>query len=137
MAKKVTVALVDDTDGTSAATETVNFALDGVNYEIDLSDQHAQDIRSDIGKWITHARKTSGRTVRRRPGGTARSTDQSGIRQWAIDNGYEVPKRGRVRAEITRAYNAAQATPAEEPKPKAPARKSAKKITAVEFSSPE
>ena len=37
MAKKVTVTLVDDFDGEGAADETVEFGLDGVSYEIDLS----------------------------------------------------------------------------------------------------
>ena len=37
MARKVQVILTDDVDGSEAA-ETVNFGLDGVTYEIDLSD---------------------------------------------------------------------------------------------------
>ena len=36
MAQRVNVVLVDDLDGSEAA-ETVNFGLDGANYEIDLS----------------------------------------------------------------------------------------------------
>ena len=38
MAQRVNVVLVDDIDG-SDAVETVSFALDGVDYEIDLSEQ--------------------------------------------------------------------------------------------------
>ena len=38
MVKKVTVSLLDDLDG-KAADETVQFALDGVSYEIDLSER--------------------------------------------------------------------------------------------------
>lgn len=41
MAKKVTVTLVDDFDGSGAADETVEFGLDGVTYEIDLSTKNA------------------------------------------------------------------------------------------------
>ena len=41
MAKKVTVTLVDDFDGEGAADETVEFGLDGVTYEIDLSAKNA------------------------------------------------------------------------------------------------
>jgi hypothetical protein len=37
MAHKVVVTVIDDLDGTSAA-ETVSFGLDGVGYEIDLSE---------------------------------------------------------------------------------------------------
>ena len=36
MVSKMTVVLEDDVDG-SVAAETIRFALDGVNYEIDLS----------------------------------------------------------------------------------------------------
>ena len=41
MAKKVTVTLVDDFDGEGSADETVEFSLDGVSYEIDLSSKNA------------------------------------------------------------------------------------------------
>ena len=43
MAKKVTVTLVDDFDGAGAADETVEFGLDGVTYEIDLSTKNADE----------------------------------------------------------------------------------------------
>ena len=41
MARKVQVHLLDDIDG-GKADETLKFALDGTNYEIDLSAKHAQ-----------------------------------------------------------------------------------------------
>jgi hypothetical protein len=41
MAKKVTVSLIDDFDG-KQADETVQFGLDGVSYEIDLSEKNAK-----------------------------------------------------------------------------------------------
>ena len=47
MAQKTQVILVDDIDG-SAATQTVTFALDGVSYEIDLTDEHAAELRADL-----------------------------------------------------------------------------------------
>ena len=51
MAKKVTVTLVDDFDGEGAADETVEFGLDGVTYEIDLSNKNAGKLRADgVGK---------------------------------------------------------------------------------------
>ena len=49
--------LVDDVDGGDAA-ETVTFALDGVTYEIDLSDTNAQKLRDDLATWSGHARRT-------------------------------------------------------------------------------
>ncbi|MGA9748848.1 MAG: Lsr2 family protein, partial [Nocardioides sp.] len=44
MAQRVHVVLVDDLDG-SDADETVTFGLDGVDYEIDLTDAHAAALR--------------------------------------------------------------------------------------------
>ena len=47
MARKVQVVLTDDVDG-GEASETVNFALDGVTYEIDLSDENAAKLRDQL-----------------------------------------------------------------------------------------
>ena len=44
MAQHIFVSLVDDIDG-SEADETVQFALDGVTYEIDLSAENAEELR--------------------------------------------------------------------------------------------
>ena len=52
MAKKVTVTLVDDFDGEGAADETVEFGLDGVTYEIDLSTKNAAKLRNDLKQWV-------------------------------------------------------------------------------------
>ena len=48
MARKTQVILTDDVDG-SEATQTVSFALDGVAYEIDLNDSHAEQLESSSG----------------------------------------------------------------------------------------
>lgn len=52
MAKKVTVTLVDDFDGEATADETVEFGLDGVTYEIDLSAKNAAKLRNDLKQWV-------------------------------------------------------------------------------------
>lgn len=104
MAQKIKVYLIDDIDG-SDATDTINFGIDGVNYEIDLNETHAAELRSALEKWTTHARRIPARRTRRtgaaRPGGTS---DAAKIRAWARENGYEVSERGRVPAEIREAY---------------------------------
>ncbi|MDA3629288.1 Lsr2 family protein [Saccharopolyspora oryzae] len=56
MAERIQVELVDDIDG-SPANHTVTFALDGVTYEIDLNDEHAQELRAIITRYIEAARK--------------------------------------------------------------------------------
>ena len=45
MAQRTTVTLLDDLDQ-SEADETVEFGLDGVSYEIDLSAQRGDELRS-------------------------------------------------------------------------------------------
>lgn len=57
MAKKVTVTLVDDFDGSGAADETVEFGLDGVTYEIDLSTKNATKLRGDLKQWVAAGRR--------------------------------------------------------------------------------
>ncbi len=111
MAQRVNVVLVDDIDG-SDAEETVSFALDGVDYEIDLSDQHAGELRNAISLYIGHARRTGGRRKSGRRASTPAAADDGGtsaaeIRAWARENGWDVPERGRVSAEVREAYAAA------------------------------
>ena len=49
------MVLVDDLDG-SPADETVNFALDGRNYEIDLSKEHAAELREFLKPYMKKGR---------------------------------------------------------------------------------
>jgi hypothetical protein len=111
MAQKVQVILVDDLDG-GEAEETVSFSLDGVTYEIDLSQQNATRLRDELATWVGHARRISGRSSgARRPGGRGRSAGSSGdtasIREWAKQNGYKVSERGRIATEVVEAYRKA------------------------------
>ncbi|GEL95727.1 histone-like nucleoid-structuring protein Lsr2 [Cellulomonas composti] len=109
MAQKVQVLLVDDLDG-STADETVTFALDGVTYEIDLTSAHAGELRDAFATWIGHGRKVGGRATSARVGSSARrrSSDAGAIREWAKSQGIEVSERGRISAEVRKAYDAAR-----------------------------
>ena len=103
MAQRVQILLEDDLDG-SEATETVNFALDGKAYEIDLSAGNSAQLRDDLAKWIGHARPVRGRqrVTPSRP--TSGRTDLNKVREWGRKNGYNVSDRGRVSAEVQEAY---------------------------------
>jgi hypothetical protein len=57
--------LVDDVDGGEAA-ETVKFALDGVQYEIDLSDGNAAELRSGLEPFVGAARRLGRKQVGKR-----------------------------------------------------------------------
>ena len=112
MAKKVTVTLVDDFDGDGPADETVEFSIDGVSYEIDLSAKNAKKLRDDLKQWIEAGRRVGGRR-RGRSGGSGRgraTIDReqiAAIREWARRSGHKVSTRGRIPAEIIDAFHAA------------------------------
>jgi hypothetical protein len=110
MAQRVQVILVDDLNG-GEATETVEFALDGVTYEVDLSDTNAAKLRDDLAQWIAVARRSGGRRQTRRAsqgGGSGASRDElARMREWGRENGFKVSDRGRVSKELQEAYAAA------------------------------
>src|ERR1043165_9756688 len=73
MARKVQVILSDDLDENLTADETVSFALDGTNYEIDLADKNAKEMRDVFSRYVSAARKV-GRAGRASGGGRSRAT---------------------------------------------------------------
>lgn len=111
MAQKYIVQLVDDLtqqpidDGNG---ESVRFSLDGVNYTIDLTSEHADEFRSALGTYVNAARKADV-IARPKSSSTARAPkgDLKAIRDWANENGYTVSSRGRIPAEVQTAYSAA------------------------------
>jgi hypothetical protein len=67
MAQNLIVQLTDDIDG-GEADETIFFALNGKNYEIDLNAKNAEKLREAFAPFIEKARLTEKRTS----GGRAR-----------------------------------------------------------------
>ncbi|HET9138850.1 Lsr2 family protein [Actinophytocola sp.] len=122
MAQKVIVELVDDLDGTASDDiSTVSFGLDGAEYEIDLTEANADNLRAALEGYVAAARRTGGRIKRgTRPvtgsGRPAASRDQTrAIREWARENGFELADRGRIPVNVIEAFDEAQAN-AEKPK---------------------
>ncbi|MCX4094914.1 histone-like nucleoid-structuring protein Lsr2 [Nocardia sp. alder85J] len=110
MAKKVTVTLIDDYDGKSKADETVQFSIDGVAYEIDLSTLNAGKLRGSLEPWTEKARKVGRLKVGGGPAPRKSSADREqtvAIREWAKKHGYNVSARGRISSEIVAAYHKA------------------------------
>jgi hypothetical protein len=107
MAQKVQIVLEDDIDG-GDASQTVTFALDGTSYEIDLNDANAEKLRDAFAPFLGHARKLSGgvRRGRRPAAAAATGTSAKEIRDWARSNGFTVPERGRIPAEVRNAFEA-------------------------------
>jgi nucleoid-associated protein Lsr2 len=104
MSQKIQTMFIDDIDG-AAAEGTVRFALDGTDYEIDLSSKHSDELHTALRKYVDHARKLGG-TARRAPRGRRSSAaiDTPRIREWARENGYDIKDRGRVPANLVAKY---------------------------------
>lgn len=118
MAQRVQVDLIDDLNG-EEAQETVRFGVDGIDYEIDLTIDNAEKLRSTLSEYVNKGRKA--KAGRKNQGGqrtfspssssasTSRSKQEETrrIRQWAKDNGHNPSSRGRITQSIVDAYNEA------------------------------
>jgi hypothetical protein len=114
VAQKVQVLLVDDLDGGEAA-ETVKFGLDGMNYEIDLSDENARGLCDALATYVGKARKLGrggvarGGAAPRNRGTSSAASDREqnrAIREWAKRKGLDISDRGRISADIVERYHA-------------------------------
>jgi hypothetical protein len=106
VAQRIQTLFIDDIDGGEAAG-TVRFALDGVEYEIDLSTEHADELHTALGKYVGHARKAGGTSRRAARGRRAASAvDTTAVRRWAREQGYDIKDRGRVPADLVAKYQA-------------------------------
>lgn len=109
MAQKILVTMTDDLDGSEGA-ETVVFGLDGNTYEVDLGEKNSAKIRKALEPFIT-----AGRKVTKTPHGTRRHKAAppgplaAEVRAWAVQQGMEVPEKGRIPAEVREAFQAAHA----------------------------
>jgi hypothetical protein len=104
--------LIDDIDG-GEAEETVKFAIDGAQYEIDLSTKNAAKLRDALAPYVAAGTKSGrsagiARVVGPRGRGTATvDRDQNrAIREWAQGKGIAVSDRGRIKQEIVDRYHA-------------------------------
>jgi Lsr2 len=124
VAQKTIVTFIDDLTGEEAEDiTTVEFALEGVTYEIDLADDNAAKLRDNLARYVAAARKTS--SARRASvrgadrsagrgasngGGVARSgynrDTLKAIREWAKQNGHSVSDRGRLPLNVLNAWEA-------------------------------
>lgn len=100
MAQKTVVELVDDLDG-GQADETVTFALDGVDFVIDLSADNAGRLRDALAEYVGHARRVGNRKSKATSAAGRRSAavtaaDNQAIREWARSQGETVAERGRL-----------------------------------------
>jgi hypothetical protein len=120
MAQRTIVTLVDDLTGEAAENiSTVEFALDGRAYELDLTDDNSAKLHDALSQYVNAARKIGGRRrSATRPDRGSKSTSRTtgynretlkSIREWAKKNGHNISDRGRLPAEVVQAWETAQA----------------------------
>lgn len=113
MALITRVYLVDDLDGSEDDVTTVQFALDGRNFEIDLSARNDERLREKLEKYVNAATPVkpakagpAKRTAKAVAAPSSRDQTQA-IRDWARSNGFEVSTRGRISKALQDAFNSA------------------------------
>ena len=115
VAQRTTVVLTDDVDG-GEASETVQFGLEGVQYEIDLSEENAEKLRRAVSLYVEHGRRIGGRRSATGSGGgnsggtgggaasSGDGVDNAAVRAWAREQGIEVSDRGRIKSEVIQQF---------------------------------
>ena len=109
MAQSVQIILEDDLEG-GPAEETVQFGLDGRQYEIDLSTANAEKLREALRPYAAASRRAQSKSPRTTGprSSSGGNPETAKIRAWAKENGYEVSDRGRIHQSVKDAYYAAQ-----------------------------
>jgi hypothetical protein len=108
VARREIVEYVSDLSGDTIEDErepTLRFALDGDEYEIDLTSSEQAALRASLQEFIAVAQPLtpSGRPVKR----TKVAATTSTIRAWAAAHGHTVPPRGAIPRTVRDAYEAA------------------------------
>jgi hypothetical protein len=111
VAQQVITKYTDDLDG-SEASGSLEFSLDGREYEIDLSDANAARLRDALAPFVAAARRSGGGGRGRQVSPSPKPRSSSGrsreetleMRRWLRENGYQVSDRGRIPNESVQAY---------------------------------
>lgn len=114
MAERIVRKLIDDIDGSEIQDgdgERVEFSLRGGHYQIDLSKANVAKLEKVIKPYVEAAAKirgSKGPRAKAKGNGKAAPQELAAIREWARKNGREVANRGRIKAEIVEAFEAAR-----------------------------
>lgn len=102
MGQRTTVEMFDDLDGTTGEEiYTIPFALEGITYEIDLTEINLKGLRESLAPYVDKARRTGGKRK------TQIGPSTKEIRDWARSNGIECPERGVIPTSVREAFAAA------------------------------
>jgi hypothetical protein len=115
MARKELVILTDDLDNSeidpaSVDRPTMNFGIDGNEYEIDLGAANQAKLREILSEYAEAGRRTGGALRKGRkqasaaPTSTSSRAENAAIREWAEASGIDVSPRGRLPKEVIERY---------------------------------
>ena len=110
MVTRTQVVMTDDIDGSTGDVVTCAFGLGDSQFEIDLNEEHREELENVLAKFVQFARPVNGpRTTRQRPHKAPTSDKEriQAIRQWAKEAGMTVSDRGRISKEVQAAYEQA------------------------------
>jgi len=116
VAQRTVIRLVDDLNDSEIVDgggETVSVGLDRHRYEIDLTNDHANEMRAELDRYVRVARKVGGHQSRARVTATgaqaAVTADYStqAVRAWAKTNRIDVSPRGRIPQSVVDRFRAA------------------------------
>lgn len=104
MAKSIITKITDDLDGSDDA-RTIKFGFDGDLYEIDLNEQHYNEMKDFLAPFIKAGLKAPSARAPRTPSATKQSREElQRVRAWAKGQGMAVNDRGRVSQVVQDAY---------------------------------
>jgi hypothetical protein len=111
VARRTTVVLTDDLDGSDTDVRSTRFGYDGLNYAIDLSTTNYEKLSEALAPFIATARKdtaqpSSGKAATIQPGSDQAAFNRR-VREWSAAQGKPVAERGRVPQSALDAYLAA------------------------------
>jgi len=85
----------------------MTFGLDGITYEIDLTEAHIEKLNVALAPYVRAARRNGRKTGTTATSQKTHRAELQTIREWARENGHAVSDRGRVPSSIRDAYIAA------------------------------
>ena len=106
--QRTEVLLEDDLTG-GPAEETVKFAVDNTDYELDLNARNAADLRRRFAPFVEHARLVRPRRPSRGRTRTAANRERTRqMRAWAEQQGIAIADRGRLPRHVIQEYEQAR-----------------------------
>lgn len=111
MATYTTQHVKSDLSGNNATTLLI-FSIGSTTYEGDVTEAENEEFAVFVQRYIDAFRKVTvnlGNGKSRSNTSRGQFSDAKAIRQWAVDNGHDVPTHGRIPADIRTAYEGANA----------------------------